>query len=394
MITRIEVDGFKSFDEFALDLKPFTAIIGPNAGGKSNLLDAVRFVSTLLTHGINEAVSEVRGRGLTLFHQRCDGTRVDRMRFALEGVSPVTIGLPARRRCEVEVGVVNGKLDLLVKPIEPIATGADRWLAELDCSTDWREHLVRPLVREAPDPNADRHLIDMPFAGSSFLKLHDDVLREPVGAGELYPALGKDGSALTGHLAFLESDIFSDRSPMPEIRAELGSIVTEITGFDLYRDEPRSEVLLRFFGRDKRAFFADSASDGTLRALAILAALHNPARSTQLFVEEPENGLPPSRVRRLIEMMRSHATDFAIDAPGLTNQVVITSHSPIVLSAVPRENVVFLDTVTRIRDGVASDVTRARCLLAPGERPAEADKGRVVLPHELARFSDGLDTAA
>lgn len=394
MITRIEIDGFKSFDDFALDLKPFTAVIGPNAGGKSNLIDAVRFVSTLLDRGVNEAVSEVRGRGLTLFHQRSDGTRVDRMRFAFEGISPVPFGQSARRRCEIEVGVVKGKLDLLAKRAEAVSTGEDHWLSELDCSTEWREHLTRELVWESSGPTADHHLLNLPFVSSSFLKLNDDVLREPAGEGELYPTLGRDGSALTAYLAFLESDFFSGLTPMPEIRAELGTIVTEITGFELYRDEPRSEVLLRFFGRDKREFFADSASDGTLRALAILAALHNPGGGTQLFVEEPENGLPPSRVRRLIGMMESHTTDFAIDAPGPTRQVVITSHSPVVLSAVPRENVVFLDTVTRIRDGVASDVTRARRLLVPGEVPTAADKGKVVLPHELARFSDGLDTAA
>ena len=333
MITRIEIDGFKSFDDFALDLKPFTAVIGPNAGGKSNLIDAVRFVSTLLDRGVNEAVSEVRGRGLTLFHQRSDGTRVDRMRFALEGISPVTSGQSARRRCEIEVGVVKGKLDLLARRAEAVSTDEDHWLSELDCSTEWREHLTRESVWESSGPTADHHLLNLPFVSSSFLKLNDDVLREPAGEGELYPTLGRDGSALTAYLAFLESD-------------------------------------------------------------SILAALHNSGGGTQLFVEEPENGLPPSRMRRLIGMMESHTTDFAIDAPGPTRQVVITSHSPVVLSAVPRENVVFLDTVTRIRDGIASDVTRARRLRVPGEVPTAADKGKVVLPHELARFSDGLDTAA
>lgn len=45
MITRIEIDGFKSFVDFSLDLAPFTAVIGTNAGGKSNLIDAFRFLA-------------------------------------------------------------------------------------------------------------------------------------------------------------------------------------------------------------------------------------------------------------------------------------------------------------------------------------------------------------
>ena len=36
MITRLEIDGFKSLSDFAVDLEPFTVFIGPNSAGKSN----------------------------------------------------------------------------------------------------------------------------------------------------------------------------------------------------------------------------------------------------------------------------------------------------------------------------------------------------------------------
>jgi AAA15 family ATPase/GTPase len=36
MLTRIEIDGFKTFRHFALDLEPFQVIVGPNGVGKSN----------------------------------------------------------------------------------------------------------------------------------------------------------------------------------------------------------------------------------------------------------------------------------------------------------------------------------------------------------------------
>jgi len=43
MITRIEIDGFKSFRDFTLDVPPLLVLAGPTAGGKSNLLDAVDY---------------------------------------------------------------------------------------------------------------------------------------------------------------------------------------------------------------------------------------------------------------------------------------------------------------------------------------------------------------
>jgi AAA15 family ATPase/GTPase len=41
VITRIEIDGYKSFEDFTLDLPPFAVLVGANASGKSNLLEAV-----------------------------------------------------------------------------------------------------------------------------------------------------------------------------------------------------------------------------------------------------------------------------------------------------------------------------------------------------------------
>ncbi|SDK12825.1 AAA family ATPase [Nonomuraea jiangxiensis] len=46
MLTRIEIDGFKSFLDFGLDVPPFLALVGPNSSGKSNLLDALAYVRT------------------------------------------------------------------------------------------------------------------------------------------------------------------------------------------------------------------------------------------------------------------------------------------------------------------------------------------------------------
>lgn len=97
-----------------------------------------------------------------------------------------------------------------------------------------------------------------------------------------------------------------------------------------------------------------AASAGTLRVLALLAAAHDPAHEGLLMIEEPENGLHPTRVPQLLSRLKGRTSDLATLASGNGRQTLITTHSPVALTAALEEtpaSVVFLDTVTRFGDG-------------------------------------------
>jgi predicted ATPase len=61
MLTRLEVDGFKNLLELQVDFGAFTCIAGENATGKSNVFDAIQFLSLLADNSLIEAAQEVRG---------------------------------------------------------------------------------------------------------------------------------------------------------------------------------------------------------------------------------------------------------------------------------------------------------------------------------------------
>ncbi len=91
MLTRLEVDGFKNLVGLHVDFGPFTCIAGPNAVGKSNVFDAIRFLSLLTDHTLMEAALLVRGSDIEssdirdLF--RLDASKhTDRFRIAAEMV--------------------------------------------------------------------------------------------------------------------------------------------------------------------------------------------------------------------------------------------------------------------------------------------------------------------
>ncbi len=60
MLTRLKVSGFKNLVNVDIRFGPFTCIAGANGAGKSNLFDAIRFLSALATKPLNEATLSIR----------------------------------------------------------------------------------------------------------------------------------------------------------------------------------------------------------------------------------------------------------------------------------------------------------------------------------------------
>ena len=73
MITRVYIDGYKSFKDFELEMKNLMVIFGPNASGKSNLLDALNLISKIVTEkNVKEAFKYHRGLPLESYYKQSD----------------------------------------------------------------------------------------------------------------------------------------------------------------------------------------------------------------------------------------------------------------------------------------------------------------------------------
>ncbi len=93
MITRLKVRGFKNLVDVDVRFGPFTCVVGPNAVGKSNLFDAIRFLSLVASETLMKAALSVRNEDArnadvkSLFH-RCGDQVADRMFFEVEMITP------------------------------------------------------------------------------------------------------------------------------------------------------------------------------------------------------------------------------------------------------------------------------------------------------------------
>ncbi|NMO35327.1 AAA family ATPase [Streptomyces sp. GMY01] len=146
MLTRLEVHGFKNLLDLSIDFGPFTCIAGENGTGKSNVFDAIQFLSLLADKSMMEATQEVRG-----VHGQRHGDPRDlfwkgftpgrhRMRFAAEMIVPGEVQDDFGRiahpttsflRYELEIGYQEpsgldrfGRLTLLREDLRHITKGA------------------------------------------------------------------------------------------------------------------------------------------------------------------------------------------------------------------------------------------------------------------------------
>jgi predicted ATPase len=73
-----------------------------------------------------------------------------------------------------------------------------------------------------------------------------------------------------------------------------------------------------------RTFAAPVLSDGTLRFAALTAAFFQPDMPRMLILEEIENGIHPTRLRLVVELLKARS---AVEGP----QVMASTHSPVIV---------------------------------------------------------------
>jgi predicted ATPase len=423
MLTRIEIDGFKSFRDLKLDLQPFTVIAGANASGKSNLFDALRLLSRLCTYNVAEAFQGLRGDPTELFSRDANGAYGKAIKFAAEVLLDADIEdafgqkralTYTRLRYEIEVErreeEAGGLERLYVRREEAqiILRKNDNWL-KLRHSPS-REFASRhakyakgggrsPFLQTLPDRfqanqdgvagrprpfpiSRDRatasvlsrittatefpHLFALrhELSGISFLQLEAAAERKPSDAlapDELLP----DGSNLARVLSRIESETRTPARPSGDlsfIRNSLAGLISGVQDLRVERDVSGRAYRIFLRMKDEAEFSSSVLSDGTLRLLALVTYLQDKRRSGILLFEEPENGVQEDRIIRLVEMLRNATVDIESIEKHTTKlyQIILNTHSPVVLQCVEPHELVIADVVTMIDIRSAHPARRSR----------------------------------
>jgi hypothetical protein len=190
--------------------------------------------------------------------------------------------------------------------------------------------------------------------------------------------LNRDGSALSSVLRYLTEEDGKKAEIIEFIHSLPEQDISDIT----YLDTPRGEVMVQLhetFGGRTVPREAALLSDGTLRVLAVAAALFSIPEGSVLIVEEIDNGVHPSRAEKLLADVQKIAHERNLC-------VLLTTHNPALLDALPLEAVP--NTVACYRDPQEGDsrLIRLEELESYPELVAQGPLGRLVTKGILDRF--------
>lgn len=410
MLASITIEKFKSYRHATLPLAPLTLLIGANASGKTNAIEAIRFLSWLargqhlnsIQYDIQALDLAVRGNAGDLMTHGADFFGFD---CALSGEAQQfganTFSIIVSRHDD-EFEILDERM---TSPERAVPLYEIKYPAAIG-SSDVRvayDNFARGGVKPQITCSNQQAIFVQLQTAARFQRGHDkarDVI--PLVTGELARTLAsivfvdpeprtmrgyvhqsetrprENGSNMSAMLAAL----WHDEANREHLLAFIRSLPEQnIIGLD-FIETARGDVMVRLvetFGGREHVVDAPLLSDGTLRVLAIAATLMSAPKSSMVVIEEIDNGVHPSRAGQLMASIQEVARSRDL-------RVLLTTHNPALMDALPIE--ALGDVVFCYRDPQRGDsrLVRLSDLSDYPQLMAQGDLGDLVTAGIVDRF--------
>ncbi len=348
MLKTFRVQGFKSLKSVdGLELAPLTVFFGPNAAGKSNLLDAFLLLSRLATsQTLADTITKpVRGLPLELFAFPPGGlpdlVKQGTARFSLEAeIQPPSSNDRLRYRCEIAIKPASGSLSV-----------EDEYLAKLTSKGNPRGN---PAIEKKDDILFVRRKSKPAHPWQEAVGLNHTLLSNHRYSGREYATIENTRNERSSYRSYyLDPRVamrysqapraVDDIGPLGEymapflhrlkaentrifhaVRRTLCTLIPSVKDLIIELDERRGIVNIEIV-QNGTPFSARVVSEGTLRVLALVSVTMNPWGGSLVAFEEPENGVHPRRLELITDLFKWMAFG---EGNVHQNQVILTTHSP------------------------------------------------------------------
>jgi len=404
MLLRLHVKGFKNLRDVEIRFGPVTCFVGPNGVGKSNIFDAIQFLRALADHDIQTAAQSIRSPQKGAFGPQdlfWRGDNNDRMSFSADMLVPKEVvddfGRTARPattllRYEIEFRYENessARLVLMKESLTPIRLGEAQSTFGFPHKAVFRKSTSLNVTRRAGSfisTQNDGEMVKLMLHGDAgsrgrpvpaglspltvlggtgaaeyptvlaarremsswkILHLEPSIMRAPDefgGAAEV----SEHGGGIAATLYRLSREDRIEGQTFAEAANRLAELVPEVRSIRVDRDEARRHLTVLAEVKGCYGELGPRAlSDGTLRFLALVAMQMDNTVHGLLCMEEPENGIHPSRVPELCSLMKEFAVrpeeETGEDNP--LRQVVVNTHSPDVVRQLAPSDILFVEAI-------------------------------------------------
>lgn len=372
MITRLKVKGFKNLLDVDVRFGSFTCIAGVNGVGKSNLFDAIKFLSNLASgKSLIDSTREIRDSGKkntdvkSLFY-KSGNYEAKEMTFEVEMLIPAEgfdeFGelVKASRtfliyEISIEYSPENKFSNILQITKESLKCISKRESAShllFRYSNDWFDAVIKnmkttgdpfiqtinneisirkdqwqgghPISRTANKlprtvlssakaiENPTAFLVKQEMESWQFISLEPTSMRESsefISPKHLSSKGGNIPSSLYHLASQTKNTNFENNETYLQVANSLSELVNSVKRVWVEKDEIRQLLSLKIRDKNGTEYSTNSLSDGTLRFIAFMILKLDPEIKGIICLEEPENGIYPKMIKATINLLEDIAVD-------------------------------------------------------------------------------------
>ena len=358
----ITIKNFKSYKEATLPLAPLTLLIGANASGKSNAIEAFQFLSwvaggerlSTLKNRVNDSDKIIRGNVSDLPFRETEqfvlsfsanssnyesifNIRFNEIYFGFEIIETENKNFIFTFDDVADDGIYVSQESLS----NNFAIDENKTIFSIK-NSDYSDvfNLSKELLSFFLKENGSPCKIEKIYNDINFLKslILNSYFFDFVPSQMRYESLSEkglrsNGQNLAGVLHYLcEKDGHASDNKTKLLNLIKSLPEQNIIDIKFYVDhrERVEFALIENFANTPKEFPMDLLSDGTLKVLAIATALLSVSTGSTLVIEEIDNSIHPSRAHDILSLMRQYAEERGL-------KLLLSTHNPALMNAVPDE---------------------------------------------------------
>lgn len=416
MISSFTLKNFKSFACSTARLPRVGFLIGANASGKSNLLEAFRFIKILaqglrlddMERMIQSGKMDLRGRVQDLFR-----IKNSPLGFGYE----LSDTRPEWSAINLDVGLVNDRMAIVGEKIEGNCGNMPLYQIK---SSQINDHDLVNVEYNNFKCDQNRVLVPCSNQQAIFYQLESPARfgARDVKSQRVIPEITAKFRETLQKMFFLDprpalmrNYSFINDTALRENASNISSVLAticknkekkklllefarclpeqDISDISFIKTE-RNDVMLRLhesFGETTQKMDAPLLSDGTLRMLAVGAAMLSLQAGSLVIMEEIDNGLHPGRAEMLVKNIMNTAEKRNL-------QVLATTHNPALMNAVPDAELGNVLCCYRSAVDGTSKITRLEDIKLFSELMAAGSLGKLVEENALGKYLKDMHTDA